>query len=177
MRPFNETYFSELERELATLSAEERDSIVRELRSHTEDACSDPSADSFALAIGLPERAANVGRSLRHIHGAARREARKRRTLLVLSTLFAVTVIISSFIFPWFDGNRVAFVLGGLAVVFAVLSLVGVWIPKPSIGRWLVWSGSAGLTLVGLPTVISFSSLYLIFGPLLLVTGMRIQRA
>jgi hypothetical protein len=49
-------------------------------------------------------------------------------------------------------------------------------VPRPRLGRWLVWSGSAGLTLVGVPTVISFSSLYLIFGPLLLLTGMRVQR-
>jgi uncharacterized membrane protein len=172
MRLLPDNYFTELEQELASLSAEERDSILRELRSHTEDATSDPQADAFALSIGLPSRAEKVGRALKQIHAATRREARKRRSLLVLSTSFAVTVIILSFIFPWFDGGRVAFVLGGLAVVFAVLSLV----PRPRLGRWLVWSGSAGLTLVGVPTVISFSSLYLIFGPLLLLTGMRVQR-
>lgn len=176
MRLLPDSYFTELEQELASLSAEERDSILRELRSHTEDATSDPEADSFALSIGLPSRAEKVGRALKQIHAATRREARKRRSLLFASTSFAVTVIILSFIFPWFDGGRVAFVLGGLAVVFAVLSLVGIWMPRPRLGRWLVWSGSAGLTLVGVPTVISFSSVYLIFGPLLLLTGMRVQR-
>lgn len=176
MRPFNDSYFVELEQELASLSAEERDSIVRELRSHTEDASADPCADSFTLLVGLPQQAAKVGRRLRQVHGAARREARKRRSGLILSTLMALTVIVLSIIFPWFDGNVIAFILGGVAVVFAVLSLVGVWLPKPSIGRWLVWSGSAGLTLVGLPAIASFSSFYLICGPLLLLTGMRLER-
>jgi uncharacterized membrane protein len=104
MRPFNESYFSELEQELATLSAEERDSIIRELRSHTEDASADPSADSFTVQVGLPEQAAKVGRHLRNVHIAARREARKRRSMLIVSTLMAVTVIVLSFIFPWFHG-------------------------------------------------------------------------
>jgi uncharacterized membrane protein len=177
MHPFNESYFSELERELVSLSPEERDSILRELRSHTEDASADPGADMFTVLVGLPEQAAKVGRHLRSVHVAARREARKRRSMLIISTLVASAVIVLSFIFPWFDGNLIAFVLGGVAVVFAVLSLVGVWMPKPQIGRWLVWSGSAGLTLVGMPAVISFSSFYLICGPLLLLTGMRLQRA
>lgn len=177
MARFNDAYFAELEHELAGLSPEERLSILRELRSHSEDALADPAADEGLLRLALPARAASFGRRLRRVHSAARREARKRRTMLALSTMLAICAIVSSFIFPWIDGHLVAFVIGGLAVVCAVTSLVGMWLPKPRLARWLVWSGSAGLTLVGIPPVISFSSIYLIVGPLLLFTGMRLQRA
>ncbi len=177
MAPFSENYFAELERELADLSAEERASIIRELRCHREDALADPQGDTELLHIGLPSQAVTFGKRLRQIHSAAKREARKRRSMLLISTLMAVSVIIMSVIFPWFDGNVAAFIIGGIAVVCAAVSLIGVWVPKPKVGRWLVWSGSAGLTLVGVPPVISFGSLYLIVGPLLLVTGMRLQRA
>lgn len=176
MSHFSEHYFAELEHELVGLSPEERTSILRELQCHTEDALTDPQGDDHLLRMGLPDQARAVGRSLRRIHDAARREARKRRSMLTLSTTMAISVIVMSFIVPWIDGNLIAFVLGGVAVVCAATSLVGVWIPRPRLSSWLVWSGSAGLTLVGLPAMVSFSSIYLISGPLLLWTGMRLQR-
>ena len=176
MAPFNDNYFAELEQDLATLSDEERASILRELRCHHEDALLDPEGDEQTLRLGLSEQVHYVGRRLQHIHNAARREARKRRSMLMLSTLVALSVIICSFIFPWIDGTLLAFLFGGLAVICAAVSLVGVWLPKPRIGRWLIWSGGTGLTLVGMPAVISLSSLYLICGPLLLVAGTRLQR-
>ncbi|HEY1015793.1 MAG TPA: DUF1700 domain-containing protein [Herpetosiphonaceae bacterium] len=180
MASFNESYFAELESELGALSAEERDSILRELRSHTEDAQADGCADAdAALRLGLPTRAQWVGRQLRRVHAATQREARKRRSMLAIGSCIAIAALILSFIWPWLqtDGRVVAFVLGGLAAVCAVLSLVGIWVPKPRLGRWLVWSGSAGLTLIGVPPLFTFGSFYLICGPLLLVTGMQLKRA
>ena len=177
MPQFSETYFAELEQELADLSAEERASILRELHGHTEDALSDPQSDDHILRMGLPSQVRAIGRSLLQVHNAARREARKRKSMLIISTVMASIVIVLSFIFPWIDGNVIGFVLGGTAVVCATVSLIGMWLPKRKVGRWLVWSGSTGLTLVGMPTLVSFGSLYLICGPLLLWTGMRSQRA
>lgn len=177
MARFDEHYFDQVEHELHALAAEERESILRELRSHTEDAWADPQLDDWALHLGLPTRSQRVGRALRRVHASTQREALKRRSMLTISTSIAVLAIVMSFIWPWFDGNILAFVLGGLAVVCAVLSLIGVWVPKPRLGRWLVWSGSAGLTLIGVPPVISFGSIYLICGPLLLVAGTQLKRA
>ena len=180
MASFNESYFAELESELGALSADERDSILRELRSHTEDAMADQAPDAAAaLRLGLPDHAARVGRNLRRVHIAARREARKRRSMLAIGSGIAITALVLSFIWPWLqtEGQLVAFVLGGLASVCAVLSLIGIWVPKPRLGRWLVWSGSAGLTLIGVPPLFTFGSFYLICGPLLLVTGMQLKRA
>lgn len=176
MHHFNDTYFAELEQELGSLSPEERDAIVRELRSHHDDALADPTADDLLLNIALPEGAKQVGRSLKSIHRATRREVIKHRTFLTIATVLASIILVSSFIFPWLDGRMLAFVFGGIAVVGAVAALVGLWLPKPRLGSWLFWSGTAGITLVGIPSVMSFSSFYLIFGPLLLWTGTRLQR-
>lgn len=172
----NDSYFAELEQELAALSLAEREAILRELRSHYDDAAADPTADEQILRLGLPFQADQFGRKLKRIHRSAKREAAKHRTMMIIATVIASIAIVLSFVFPWFDGNLLAFILGGTAAVCSILSVVGIWLPKQTIGQWLFWSGSTGLTLIGLPSVISFSSFYLIFGPLLLWTGTRLQR-